>query len=125
MAGIIEGVLQWFSKEYSFDEFSGGDLLSLAVLVLLAFALWIRRPQPNVFQAILSLKGEVKNIDGQLSALVAGPNIIRAKDILELKGEMSQIKGAVNTLVTVLVPQGDVRSPLPKKGNMPPPKDDK
>lgn len=84
MADIITGVLQWFSREYFSGRFSGGDLLSLAVLVLLAFALWTRRPQPNL-QAILALKGEV-----------------------------SQIKGAVNTLVTVLVPPGDVRSPLPK-----------
>ena len=87
MADIVTGVLRWFAEEYSFEEFSGGDLLSLAVLVLLAFALWTRRPQPNI-QAIQA--------------------------ILALKGEVSQIKGAVNTLVTVLVPQGNVRSPLPK-----------
>lgn len=87
--------MQWFVREFS-EGFSGGDLLSLAVLVLLAFALWTRRPQSNVLQAIFALKEEV-----------------------------NQIKGAVNTLVTVLVPQDDAQSPLPKKGNMPPPKNDK
>ena len=94
MADIVTGVLRWFAEEYFSEDFSGGDLLSLAVLVLLAFAIWTRRSQPNN---------------------------IRTQDILALQAEVSEIKGAVNTLVKVLVPQGNVRSPLSKKDNVPPP----
>lgn len=73
IADIITGILQWFSREYFSGEFSGGDLLSLAVLVLLAFALWTRKPPPNNnirAQDILDLKGDVQNINGQLSTLI-------------------------------------------------------
>ena len=72
MADVIAGVLQWFSMEYFSGEFSGGDLLSLVVLVLLAFALSTRKSPPNNIrtQDVLDLKGDVKSIDGQLSTLI-------------------------------------------------------
>ena len=72
MADVIAGILQWFSREYFSGEFSGGDLLSLVVLVLLAFALSTRKSQPNNIrtQDVLDLKGDVKSIDGQLSTLI-------------------------------------------------------
>ncbi len=83
MTAIIDGVLNWFVNEY-FSKFSGGDALSLAILVLLVFAL-SRRPS----------------------------NVLRTKDVLALKGDVNQIKGQVQTLVAVLKPGVPDKAPSP------------
>ena len=75
MAAIIDGILNWFVREYFSNEFSGGDALSLAILLVLALALLTRR-SPN----------------------------IRTSDILALKGDVNQIKGQMGTLISVLKP---------------------
>lgn len=68
MNAIINGVLDWFVREY-FEEFSGGDALSLVVLVLLGFALFTRRPS-NVYQTLNALRGDVGQIKGKVDTLV-------------------------------------------------------
>ena len=37
MAAIIEGILNWFVREYFSNEFSGGDALSLVSCPINAF----------------------------------------------------------------------------------------
>ena len=58
MNAIIDGVLNWFAREYFSEEFSGGDALSLVVLlvvlVLLGLVLLTRRPS-NVYQTLNAL----------------------------------------------------------------------
>ena len=70
MTVIIDGVLNWFAREYFSEEFSGGDALSLAILVLFVFAL-TRRPSNVRTKDVLALKGDVNHIKGQMQTLVA------------------------------------------------------
>lgn len=83
MTAIIDGVLNWFVDEYFSNEFSGGDALSLAVLVLLIFALSRR------------------------------PSNVRTKDVLAIKGDVNQLKGQVQTLVAMLKPVLSDKAPSP------------
>ena len=91
MAAIIEGVLNWFAREYFSDEFSGGDALSLVVLVLLGFVLLTRRPS-NIYQTINVLRGDVGQMKGKMQTLDG------------LQGDVGEIKGKVDTLVKILKP---------------------
>ena len=68
MNAIINGVLDWFAREY-FEEFSGGDALSLAILVLFVYVL-TQRPGIRT-KDVLALKGDVNQIKGQMQTLVA------------------------------------------------------